>query len=1381
MKQQTFQWNFDNRRLFSDHYLETRIPESDRWKNCTPDEVFERLIDRWKKTDLEGANEAQTERRWIRPVLEELGHSYCVQTSLETPYSTRQPDYFFFDQNSPSNLEEPVDEPTLAKFGAFAVGDAKRWGRNLDETADAEVDPNENPSLQIDFYIRHSGLDWGILTNGKQWRLYHRNSSRKLEIFYQVDLPQVLQQGQLEAFKYFWLFFHRTSFLGDPCWLDRVLKESEAYQQGVGDDLEHQVYDALKALAQGFIDYPDNELDPRDPETLQKIHDSSLIVLYRILFTLYAESRELLPMYKSSGFATEYNQDYSFSEIKRTVKNKFEASENEEVGAPTRANIWSKLQNLWDIISEGDEYLGVPVYNGGLFDPDRHPFLEKHVVGDRDLRKAIDLLARAEDPHTNKHEFVDYRDLDVRNLGSIYEGLLEYKIRYADKPLATERENGREMHVQVDSTEEADVEPGDVYLETDKGERKATGSYYTPDYIVEHIVENTVGPLLRDLREAHSNSEGEVVERRALVRKILALDILDPAMGSGHFLVEATDYIARELVDIAGDFAELNEHETELSYWQRRVAQSCIYGVDINPLAVELAKLSLWLKTAAYDKPLSFLDHHLRCGNSLIGAEVDELPLRRDMQASPDDTSQMSLLDDSVFAGSMANATKWIEDIEELKGETLADIKKAEELYQRTVDEVTETPRLLADVYTAQHFGLELEEKYFAEMAKRVLHGTFESVPEYQKIRQQAEGIGGANRFFHWELEFPEVFFDENGNHLGEEAGFNAVIGNPPYSFGRDWGELPEKPYLSRTYRCAEYQIDLYHLFMEAGLNLAKLHGYVSFIVPDVWTQAVYSEGLRELYLDSLQLNNISSLPSGVFEDATVDTITFSGLKKKAVHESEIEIYEMEEAQEGERRFEYRYSIEQGEFRKNNSSKIDFWSRPSIRSITSKIEEVSLRLGEICETTRGINAYDRYQGQSKETIENRAYHADHEVDESFSPLMMGKNTARYVNKWDGDHWIKYGEWLAAPREERMFSQPKLLTRKILSNGRIVCLVDEEGFYVDQQLYIGVNPCEGFSLHYICAIVNSSLTTFHYLQSNREEGVEFPQITVKAHNDLCIRDIKFDTPEAERDRFVDELLTKIEEVKSGSADALDEDILTVVEDHLEARPSREDVVHDLLAVLAREMKNLRTQRSYYDVDILAYIGPRVDGPAIPDMGVYQPNANTGPLSKTTDEINKLRVGQVCVERDRSDTVTVKATARYKPEDKKECCTDRWGYTETEFFEVFQLANLDERQAVLIEAFVPAAVEKGDGFAGFRDNATTNISLVDRIEDLKLPKLSRVEEDLRRFCEAKAEAKELDEQIEFTDRLIDQLVYRLYGLTANEITTIQKDVEFDTKQP
>ena len=568
-------------------------------------------------------------------------------------------------------------------------------------------------------------------------------------------------------------------------------------------------------------------------------------MLYRLLFMLYAEARDLLPVRENRLYAEGYSLDALKSRIAGDL-------DDGRPAAPACRAFGSNCYELWHVIDTGDPDLGVPAYNGGLFRPDQHPFLERYRVGDLHLRQAIDLLARAVDPVTGRREFVDYRDLEIRHLGSIYEGLLEYRLRCAAEPLVIVRQKGKERYEPAAGAV-PDVPAGQVYLVTDKGERKATGSYYTPDYIVQYIVEQTVGPVLAERTARFRKPDGKITDEAGLAQAILEINCLDPAMGSGHFLVAAAEYIARYMVGLGlasrrrtKDEGRMRSAEPELAYWRRRVAQACIYGVDLNPLAVELAKLSLWLATVSKDKPLSFLDHHLRCGNSLIGARVADLPLglapaeqvakerkaaykaqeaARKKEEAARAAGQITMLDDSAFAGAMHTASGMMRLIEDLGSETLADVHRAEEVYRDSVRAVTEQARLLGDVWTARHFGLALDETMWGGLSRYLLHGGFE-MPAYRPVIDQARAIADERRFFHWELEFPEVFFDEHGR-LVEGGGFDVVMGNPPY------GDILDRD--SKSYLAAVTQIS----------TAGRSDVYADFIVRCVCLLAEEGTGLH--------------------------------------------------------------------------------------------------------------------------------------------------------------------------------------------------------------------------------------------------------------------------------------------------------------------------------------------------------------------------------------------------------------------------------------------------------------------------------------------------------------------------------------------------------
>ena len=554
-----------NQQLFSDYYLNTILPQRGDWKLLADDArpLLDQLRAIYAAYSPSGV-EAQTEDGFIKPVLAALGHTFEVQAALHTPDGTKKPDYVFYRDGAAlvANKGKTLNEALLAP-GAFAVGDAKAWDRALDVAIKTGGDAlnNKNPGYQIDFYIRHSGLAWGILTNGRLWRLYHKDTSGKLDRFYEVDLPALLDRNDPDAFLYFSAFFHRSAFTAHPFGVDALLKASTDYARGVGDTLKQQVYDALRHLAQGFLDYPDNQMEP-DAATLRQIYDHSLIVLYRLLFVFYAEARELLPLRESP----RYRDNYSLSALVRAVASDL-AGGNALLSDSNL--IWPRLRQLFRTINTGSPPLKVATFNGGLFDPQRHPFLERTSVGDYHLQLALDKLARI------GGQFIDYRDLAERHLGAVYEGLLEYQLQ----PIAAGRRmDGRRCSMtRVSATAPART-------------TRPTSSCSTSSM-------QTLGPVLRDA-VASKATDAEKVRGGAGRELLRPRDGLWTLPRGGHRVYRALLWWRRRSRRAATRRARAICC-TGSGAWRR----GCIYGVDLNPLAVELAKLSLWLDNRGEGSP----------------------------------------------------------------------------------------------------------------------------------------------------------------------------------------------------------------------------------------------------------------------------------------------------------------------------------------------------------------------------------------------------------------------------------------------------------------------------------------------------------------------------------------------------------------------------------------------------------------------------------------------------------------------------------------------------------------------------------------------------------------------------------------------------------
>ena len=769
---------YNNKGLFSTYHLEKVIMEQ------TSDELestYEQIKQLYASIAefADNLNEPQTEEKFIRPVLEILGHTFEVQPVLRTSLGTKKPDYAFFaGQEALAHAHPQINTNAFFKT-ATAIGDAKAWERELDKKLDGPGDPfsNHNPNYQIDIYIRMSGLTWGILTSGKLWRLYHLDTSYKLDSYYEVDLEKILINEDTDAFRYFYYLFRSDAFIPDTSdcsFLDNVLSGSVHYTVSVSDDLGDKIYLALEELINGFLTYPVNNLDTSDVKT---IHENCMILLYRLLFILYAEGRGLLPLEN-----VVYQSQYSLDALATEVHDRLD---RDPTFPELRSDYWTRLQDLFNLIDKGwAEH--IPQYNGGLFNSTRHGFLVEKKISNDVLANVINILTT----RTTERERITYQDLAIQHLGNIYEGLLEY-----------------EPTMQSSSER--------VQLTKDKSKRKASGSYYTSDAIVRSMIENTLAPLCD----------------RKTFEEILQLKVLDPAMGSGHFLVGVIDHLALELATHPKAPAmTTGDTDTEITYWRRHVVENCIYGVDINPMAVELAKVSLWLYTVAKGKPLSFLDHHIRCGNSLIGANIVDLANLPGLKKSrrTDEATQPLLKMSFGFTDTVSEAVGHYLVIERMEGQTADDIHVMEQELEQA-QQILSKHKEIADIWLSVHFGNDVARgnyhKALKALASRQTNVNIStSLSSYREAQRLAEHY----RYFHWEIEFPEIFRDESGNEL-ENPGFDAIVGNPPYGARLDSSEkkwLKTQAKETRNWTSAAFFIDT------AKNRLMKSDGVLAFIVP---------------------------------------------------------------------------------------------------------------------------------------------------------------------------------------------------------------------------------------------------------------------------------------------------------------------------------------------------------------------------------------------------------------------------------------------------------------------------------------------------------------------------------------------------------------------
>jgi hypothetical protein len=537
----------------------------------------------------------------------------------------------------------------------------------------------------------------------------------------------------------------------------------------------------------------------------------ALTVVYRILFLLFAEARGLVPRWHPT-----YGTAYTIEALRPAV----------ERGDPIRG-LWSTLQAISRLAHRGCRAgtLRVTAFNGRLFSPSGAPVLEQVRLDDRRIREV--LLALTTRPGRDRRTRISFADLGVEQLGAVYERVLEF---------------------------------------TPTARRKNTGTFYTPRSITEYLVRRTLAPLVRD---------------RAPV-EILTLKVLDPAMGSGAFLVAACRYLAdayeRALV-AEGSCTHDGISPSDRAGFRRLVARRCLYGVDVNPVAVQLARLSLWLCTLAADRPLSFFDHHLRVGNSLVGASMDDVSRQRPGRTGTK-RQALPLFDLSVFPSRVASSIA-LRDPLALEPDDSAEIVHGKERTVAGLDGAhapLAAIRRLCGAWCATWFwpsGVPRISPGAWTAFAAALAGARGSLPPSvaDAWLDTATQVAATRRFFHWTLEFPEVFFDASGEPLAN-PGFDAVIGNPPWETLRgDCGTADERRASHETGRqltafvresgCYLYQgaghANLYQAFAERMLRLTRHGGRTGLLLPGALLTDRGSLRLREALLNGWRVDSLVS------------------------------------------------------------------------------------------------------------------------------------------------------------------------------------------------------------------------------------------------------------------------------------------------------------------------------------------------------------------------------------------------------------------------------------------------------------------------------------------------------------------------------------------
>jgi hypothetical protein len=840
-------------KLFSQDFLLDGIKTTPIWEALTDDllNVFSNDLKHIfaPLTVDSQLNEANTEADIIEKVLDLLGWQDLTLKQV-TASSTRRedvPDFLLFPNEKAKQTARAEKRDDRRYRHGIAILEAKRWMRPLDRgDATNRLDPG-TPSNQILRYLSSvevasdRAVRWGILTNGAVWRLYWQGARSRSEEFLELDLAALISvpgTGQnlfdvdaQHGIKLFFCLFHLNAFLRqtwdkeERTFHEYAFNEARLYEEKVSQDLGARVFASIFPQLADALAAGDPQAKTTSAAYLDELREATLVLLYRLLFILYAEDRNLLPVRDARC------DDYALRKIREDIAKRRDAN---DVFSASASRYWQHMGDLFRIIAQGDASIGMPAYNGGLFEDSRAPLLARTRVPDASFAPLFDDLARRPDL---LRAWINYRDLSVQHLGGIYERLLEYSLT---------------------------LEEGRIVARPASFVRKTSGSYYTHDGLVKLIIRETVGPLIAEHKAAFHSQIEQNRRKRELkpddwklldsldpASNILDLKVCDPAMGSGHFLVSLVDYLADEILETLAE-AELEVaaqpwakdivnpwvsplivriHDirsriltaAHKNRWavseaqlddrhivRRMILKRVVHGVDKNLMAVELAKVALWLHTFTVGAPLSFLDHHLHCGDSLFGGKVSQIRDALNQQGSllyQDDMQRLQSARDLMLA--IGNLTD-IDITEAHHSKAMMDTATdglrplwctLDFLQARRwagKDRKKEYDRTWADLLANEYGDTLLESmKFFAERKGKL---PTENERKTHATVQDALRLAAQEHFLHWELAFPTVW--QNG-----QGGFDAIIGNPPWDRMKlqevEWF-AERKPEIAKAARAAD-------------------------------------------------------------------------------------------------------------------------------------------------------------------------------------------------------------------------------------------------------------------------------------------------------------------------------------------------------------------------------------------------------------------------------------------------------------------------------------------------------------------------------------------------------------------------------------------------
>lgn len=1004
-----------------------------------------------------------------------------------------------------------------------------------------------SPHALVQEYLNNGEALWGIVSNGLRLRLLRDSARFTRPTYLEFNLEGIIEGNQYAEFALLYRLLHRSRLPanGAPaheCLLERYYQQGLDQHGRVRERLRDGVESALIALGNGFLRHPDSgglrrRLLPSDADadadagnagassgnganrhggmaalSATDYYRQLLRLVYRLLFLMTAEERGMLApagggdntnanandtAAGASGESGElyaiYHNYYSVTRLRGRAERPF----GDNIGSSDRrraADLWPGLQQTFRLFRADAPaaLLGLKALDGELFGADGCPDLENAAIANYDLLRAMLNLSTFRDDG-NVRRRVNYAGIDVEEFGSVYESLLDFHPQIS-------RARGLEFGLAAGS------------------ERKQTGSYYTPPELVRQLVDSALEPVLAERLAAASaassaaggagrgrrrgNGSGTGAGTDAQVAALLALKVCDPAAGSGHFLLAAARRIARRV-------AQLRSGEDEPAPLTYRTAlrdtiRNCIYAVDRNPLAVDLCKVALWIEGHEPGLPLSFLDHRIKCGDSLVGlASWDALdggipnaaykPIAGDDKAAAAEYGkrnraelkgrvQLRLGDDASGVAGIARQSIDLADMDE---NTAGQVQEKAAQYEtmRAPDPQSDwwTRKVASDLWTSAFFipkqpAAELQP--YGVPTTGTLRQHLETNSAYPELVGKAVAVSERSGFLHWPLDFPEVFSP------GGPGGFDVVLGNPPWGQKQTSVDPSTVKFIRSEYQSVAGIFDWFRPFLERGLSLLREGGRFGVVLPDTVLLKDY-EATRRLLLEAAAIGSITWW-GAVFASATIDAVTISGVRAAPSPDHMVDVAVHDPLNP------LAHCIPQSDFGANPRLTFNLHLTPEKRATLKSLNRYPV-LGEFFEVHEGVHS-----GNMRAKL-----FVPEKKDDSCQPLIVrGKEISPYALGWGGAYIRldavpirKTPESYANIGKLAWYNQDKLLIQR--TGDRVIAAVDREKRFASNNFFIAFpkRHC-ALEIDGLCALLNSELITWFFRAIEPREGRAFAELKIK---------------------------------------------------------------------------------------------------------------------------------------------------------------------------------------------------------------------------------------------------------------------------------------------